>query len=81
MLFGNLYTHFDISRVHRKFAFINLNVSSLTPLMPVLFILQLVLLITQKEQPFGNIEGKGENVGNQNFHLFPTCFLTFQRDI
>ena len=32
-------------------------------------------LATLKEKAFENIVGKGENVGNQHFLLFPQCFL------
>ena len=28
-----------------------------------------------------NIEGKGENAGDQHFLIFPQCFLHFQRQI
>ena len=31
------------------------------------------------KKPFQNIVGKGENAGNQHFHLFPQCFLHYQR--
>ena len=30
-------------------------------------------------KPFENIEGKGENAGNQHFLLFPQCFLPYQK--
>ena len=32
-----------------------------------------------KEKTFKNIEGKGENAGNQHFLLFPQCFLPFRK--
>ena len=32
------------------------------------------LLTTLREKPLENIAGKGENVGNQHFLLFPQCF-------
>ena len=32
------------------------------------------LFTTRSEKPFENIEGKGENAGNQHFLLFPQCF-------
>ena len=32
-------------------------------------------LMTYRKKPFENIEGKGENAGNQHFILFPQCFL------
>ena len=28
-----------------------------------------------------NIMGKGQNAGNQQYHLFPICFLPFHRKI
>ena len=31
--------------------------------------------MTLKKKPVENIMGKGENAGNQNFLLFPQCFL------
>ena len=31
--------------------------------------------MTLKRKPFENIVGKGENVGNLHFLLFPQCFL------
>ena len=39
------------------------------------FTTQSRLLMTLKKKPFDNIVGKGENVGNQHFLLFPHCFL------
>ena len=36
---------------------------------------------TMDKKPFENIEGKGENGGNQHFLLFPQCFLPFQKQI
>ena len=32
-------------------------------------------LTTLKMEPVENIVGKGENAGDQHFHLFPQCFL------
>ena len=37
------------------------------------------LLTTLKKKPFENIEGKGENAGNQHFFPFPTVFSTLPR--
>ena len=34
-----------------------------------------------KKKPLENIVGKGENAGNQHFHLFPQCFLLFPKQI
>ena len=39
------------------------------------------ILMTLKRKPFENIEGKGENAGNQHFLLFPQCFLPIPRRI
>ena len=36
-------------------------------------------LTTQKMWPFENLMGTGENAGNQQFVLFPQCFLTFPK--
>ena len=33
------------------------------------------VLTTLTQKAFENIVGKGENAGNQNFLLFPECFL------
>ena len=33
-----------------------------------------------KWKVFENIMGKGENAGNQQFLLFPQCFLTFKNE-
>ena len=38
-------------------------------------------ILTQWKRPFENIVGKGENAGNQHFHLFPPCFLTIPKHI
>ena len=46
-----------------------------------LFTTQSRLLTTPKQMPFENIVGKGENVGNQHFLLFPQCFLPFTKQI
>ena len=35
------------------------------------------LLTNPRKRPFENIVGKGENVGNQHFLLFPQCPLAF----
>ena len=35
--------------------------------------------MTLKKKPIKYIAGKGENAGNQNFHLFPQCFLLIPR--
>ena len=37
--------------------------------------------MTLRKRPFENIEGKGENAGNQHFLLYPQCFLPFQKQI
>ena len=37
--------------------------------------------MTHGEKPFDNIVGKGENAGNQHFHLFPQCYLPFPKPI
>ena len=42
---------------------------------------QIQLLTSQRKKTFENIVGKGENVGNQNFLLFPLCFLPFSKQI
>ena len=34
-----------------------------------------------KKKPFETIVGKGENAGNQQFLLFPQCFLPFPKQI
>ena len=39
------------------------------------------LFMTLKKKPFENIEGNGENAGNQNFLLFPQRFLSYQKVI
>ena len=38
-------------------------------------------LTTLKKKSFENTVGKGENVGNQHFLLFPQCFLPFPKQI
>ena len=38
------------------------------------------VLLPLKKRPFGNSLGKGENAGNQNFLLFPKCFLSFLKE-
>ena len=38
-------------------------------------------LTTLRREAFENIEGKGENAGNQHFLLFPQCFLPFPKQI
>ena len=35
--------------------------------------------MTMGKKPFKNIVGKEENAGNQNFFLFPHCFLPYKR--
>ena len=35
--------------------------------------------MTLRKRPFENIVGKGDNVGNQDFRIFPKCFLSYQR--
>ena len=35
------------------------------------------IITTLDKRPFENIVGRGENAGNQNFLLFPQCFLFF----
>ena len=40
------------------------------------FTTQSQLLTTQRNNPFKNLLGKGENAGNQHFLLFPTIFST-----
>ena len=37
--------------------------------------------MTQGKKPFENIEGEGENAGNQHFLLFPDCFQPDQTHI
>ena len=44
-----------------------------------LFITQSRFLMTFAKKPFENMEGKGENAGNQHFILFPPCFQPYQR--
>ena len=47
-----------------------------------LFITQSPLVTTlkgKKKEIFKNIVGKGVNATNQHFHLFPQCFLLFQK--
>ena len=39
------------------------------------------LLVTLKKKPFENNVGKGENACNQNFLLFPQCFLPIPKRI
>ena len=34
-----------------------------------------------RKKPVENIARKGENAGNQNFLLFPPCFLAFAKKI
>ena len=34
-----------------------------------------------RKKPLENIEGKGENAGDQHFLLFPQCFLLFTKQI
>ena len=34
-----------------------------------------------EQEAFENIEGKGENAGNQHFLLFPQCFLPIPKMI
>ena len=46
-----------------------------------LFSTQSRLLTTLRKKPFKNIVGKGENAGNQHFHLFPQCFLPFPKQM
>ena len=46
-----------------------------------LFTTQSRLLMTQMEEAFENILGKGEIAGNQYFLLFPKCYLSFQKQI
>ena len=41
------------------------------------FTTQSRLLTPLEKKAFENIEGKGENAGNQHFLLFPQCFLLF----
>ena len=36
---------------------------------------------TIRRKAFENVVGKEENAGNQNFLLFPQCFLPFQPKI
>ena len=33
--------------------------------------------MTPRIKAFENIMGKGENAGDQHFHLLPQCFLSF----
>ena len=35
--------------------------------------------MTPTKKPFENIVGKGENIGNQHFLLFPQCFQPFTK--
>ena len=37
--------------------------------------------MTQKNEAFENIVGKGENPDSQHFHLFLQCFLSFEVQI
>ena len=37
------------------------------------------VLMTLRKRPVENIVGKGENGGNQHFHLFTQWFLNFKR--
>ena len=37
--------------------------------------------MTLGKNPFKNIEGKGENAGNQHFLLFPQCFHAYHSQI
>ena len=37
--------------------------------------------MTLRKKPFENIVGKGENAGNQDFLLFPQCFLLIPKQI
>ena len=39
------------------------------------------VLMAPRKRPFENIVGKGENAGNQHFHLFQQCFLPHQRQV
>ena len=39
------------------------------------------LLTTLKKNTSENIVGKGENAGNQHFHLFLQCFLSYQGEV
>ena len=45
----------------------------------LLFTTQSRLFTTPRKDPFKNIVGKGENVGNQQLLLFLQCFLPYQR--
>ena len=39
------------------------------------------LFMALKEKAFENIEGKGENAGNQHFLLFPPCFPPYEGQV
>ena len=41
----------------------------------------ILTFLNLEEKPLENTEGKGENVGNQHFHLFQQCFLVFLEEI
>ena len=43
------------------------------------FITQSQLLINPVHSTFRNILGRGKHAGNQQFSLFPQCFLLYQR--
>ena len=45
-------------------------------LLSVVFTTQSQLFTPLEKKAFENIEGKGENAGNQHFLLFPTMFST-----
>ena len=45
------------------------------------FTTQSRLLIPLEKKAFENIEGKGENAGNQHFLLCPKCFFTLSQHI
>ena len=47
----------------------------------LLYTTQSQLLTTPYRRPFETIVGKGENVGDQHFLLFPQCFLLFPNQI
>ena len=45
------------------------------------FTTQFKLLTTLRKKPFENIEGKGENAGDQHFLLFPHRYLLCPKQI
>ena len=52
--------------------------SNLLGILHELFTPYILILTHQQQAPFENIVGKGEIAGNEQFPLFPQCFLLNQ---